>query len=379
MMAHFHLVPRPWTALLGLSLLTASACVNLIKGRVTTNKGVVSTLAGQAGKIGYADGTGSVARFNGPIGVAVDANGTVYVADSGNHTIRKMTAAGTVSTLTCFVCRQGSTDGPRAVARFYNPSGVAVDAAGTVYVADYNNHTIRKITAAGVVSTLAGTAGDRSGDRSIIDTGGNYGSTDGTGAAARFSHPSGVAVDAAGVVYVADSGNHTIRKITATGVVSTLAGLAGSKGSADGPGMNARFNFPEDVAVDASGTVYVADSGNRTIRKITRAGMVSTLAGLAGSKGSADGQGAAARFNLPYGVAVDASGTVYVADQFDRTIRKITRVGVVSTLAGTAGHTGAADGTGAAAQFSNPSGVAVDAAGTVYVADQSNHTIRVIR
>ena len=187
-----------------------------------------------------------------------------------------------------------------------------------------------------------------------------------------------MAVDGSGNVYVADSGNYTIRKITPAGVVSTLAGLAGSSGSADGTGSAARFYYPTGVAVDGSGNVYVADTGNYTIRKITPAGVVSTLAGLAGSTGSADGTGSAARFYYPYGVAVDGSGNVYVADTGNYTIRKITPAGVVSTLAGTAGSSGSADGTGSAARFNYPTGVAVDGSGNVYVADsmQQHHPQR---
>ena len=215
---------------------------------------------------------------------------------------------------------------------------MAVDAAGNVYVADTGNDTIRKITPAGVVTTLAGTAGQA-------------GSADGTGTAARFNEPDGVAVDAAGNVYVADTNNDTIRKITPAGVVTTLAGTAGQAGSADGTGAAAQFNAPEGVAVDGAGNVYVADTGNDTIRKITPAGVVTTLAGTAGQVGSADGTGSAARFNDPDGVAVDGAGNVYVADTINDTIREITPAGVVTTLAGSPGQYGSADGTGAAAQF----------------------------
>ena len=207
-----------------------------------------------------------------------------------------------------------------ALAGFNIPTGVAVDSAGNVYVADQGNHTIRKITPAGVVSTLAGLAG-------------SAGSTDGTGSAARFFQPLGVAVDAAGNVYVADTNNQTIRKITPAGVVSTLAGLANSQGSTDGTGSAARFFAPTSVAVDAVGDVYVADDSNHTIRKITPAGVVSTLAGLAGSAGFADGTGSAARFNNPSGVTVDAAGNAYVADSDNSAIRKITPAGVVTTFA----------------------------------------------
>jgi sugar lactone lactonase YvrE len=220
-------------------------------------------------------------------------------------------------------------------------------------------------TDAVTVTTIAGSAG-------------SSGSTDGTGSAARFNYPHGVAVDSSGNVYVADYWNHTIRKVTSAGVVTTLAGLAGNAGSADGTGSAARFDSPYGVAVDSSGNVYVADYGNSTIRKVTSAGVVTTLAGLAYNVGSTDGTGSAARFNYPRGVAVDSSGNVYVADYWNHTIRKVTSAGVVTTLAGLAGSSGSADGTGSAARFNGPSGVAVDSSTNVYVADQGNHTIRKI-
>jgi sugar lactone lactonase YvrE len=196
-----------------------------------------------------------------------------------------------------------------------------VDGAGNAYVADTENHTIRKVTPGGTVTTLAG-------------LGGSSGSADGTGSAARFYWPYGVAVDSAGNVYVADTWNYTIRKVTPGGVVTTLAGLAGTGGSTDGTGSAARFNYPSGVAVDSAGTVYVADRGNHTIRKVTPGGAVTTLAGLADSYGSADGTGSAARFDSPRGVAVDSAGNVYVADYYNNTIRKVTPGGVVTTLAG---------------------------------------------
>lgn len=333
--------------------------------RKITPAGVVSTLAGLAGSTGSADGTGSAARFFVPYGVAVDGTGNVYVADTYNDTIRKITPAGVVSTLAGLAGSQGSADGTGSAARFNFPDGVAVDGKGNVYVADTTNNTIREITPARVVSTLAGLASAP-------------GSDDGTGIFARFSHPNDVAVDTAGNVYVADTDNDTIRKVTPAGVASTLAGLAGSQGSADGTGGAARFIFPEGVAVDTTGNVYVADTYNYTIRKITPAGVVTTVAGLARNQGSTDGTGSAARFNTPTSVAVDTAGNIYVADLFSNTIRKITPAGVVTTLAGLAGSSGSADGSGSAARFYYPSGVAVDAGGNVYVADGANHTIRKI-
>ena len=244
---------------------------------------------------------------------------------------------------------------------FRRPSGVAVDGAGNVYATDQEANIIRKITPAGVVSVLAGS--------------GAAGSADGTGSAASFYAPSGVAVDAAGTVYVADQTNHLIRKITPAGVVSTFAGTVGAPGSADGAGTAASFYYPTGLALDAAGTLYVTDLYNFTIRKITPAGVVSTFVGLAGTSGFADGPGTAARFDQPTGVAVDAGGTLYVCDRNNNRIRKVTPAGVVSTLAGT-GAQGSANGAGTAATFNRPFGVGVDAGGIVYVADRYNNQIR---
>jgi streptogramin lyase len=372
--------------------------------RKITPAGVVTTLAGTAGSSGSTDGTGSAARFWGPAGVAVDISGNVYVADYGNYTIRKITPAGVVTTLAGTAGSSGSADGTGSAARFYYPQGVAVDSSGNVYVADFGNYKIRKVTPAGVVTTLAGTTGpagvavDGSGNvyvaarnddtiRKVTPAGvvttlagsGFQGSADGTGSAALFNKPQGVALDGGGNAYVADTDNDTIRKITTAGVVTTLAGTAFSSGSTDGTASAAQFYGPQGVAVDGSGNVYVADTNNHTIRKITPAGVVTTLAGTAGLlHGSADGTGSAARFFAPQGVAVDGSGNVYVADAGNATIRKITAAGVVTTLAGTAGWYGSADGTGSAAQFYDPSGVAVDGNGNVYVADSLANTIRKI-
>ncbi len=321
-------------------------------------------LAGDMGGMGSADGVGTTVRFSEPMGVATDSAGNVYVADFDNSTIRKITPAGAVTTLAGTAGVTGSTDATGAAARFDHPFGVATDSAGNVYVADFNNSIIRKITPAGVVTTLAGS--------------GVFGSTDATGAAASFDYPNGVATDSAGNVYVAEGFNNTIRKITPAGVVTTLAGKAGVFGSTDATGAAASFDFPSGVATDSAGNVYVADRNNSAIRKITPAGVVTTLAGTAGLTGSTDATGAAARFNHPSGIATDSAGNVYVADQGNSTVRKITLAGVVTTLAGTAGVTGSTDATGAAASFHFPTGIATDGAGNVYVADNLNHTIRKI-
>ena len=319
----------------------------------------VTTLAG-SGTYGFTDGTGSAARFYVPFGVAVDSAGTVYVADANNNRIRKITPAGVVTTLAGSGA-VGFADGTGTAAQFATPLGVAVDSAGTVYVAGESNR-IRKITPAGVVTTLAGS--------------GTRGFADGTGDAAQFFYPHGVAVDPSGTVYVADTSNHRIRKITPAGVVTTLAG-SGTAGFVNGTGTAAQFKYPYGVAVDSSGTVYVADAGNHRIRKITPAGVVTTLAG-SGTAGFADKAGSAAQFDSPHGVAVDSSGTAYIGDYGNHRIRKITPAGVVTTLAGS-GTGGFADGTGDAARFYYPHGVAVDSSGTAYIADGSNHRIRKIQ
>ena len=338
--------------------------------RRVTGSGVVTTLAGSVGEPGSADGTNGTAQFNNPIGVAVDSVGNVYVADAGNNTIRKVTSGGAVTTFAGNAEMSGSSDGTNNTALFFYPSGVTVDDAGNVYVADLDNNCIRKVSPLGVVTTLAGLPQF---DHFGTPIGG---STDGTGTNALFLYPSGVTVDGAGNVYVADSGNNTIRMVTSNGVVTTPAGSAGQLGSADGTNSTALFNHPADVAVDSSGNVYVADFGNSTIRRMTSAGVVTTLAGSAGQPGSADVTGSVARFNNPIGVTADNAGNVYVADSDNFTIRKITLNGVVTTLAGSTGQSGSADGTNSMARFGNPVGVALDSAGNIYVADSGNNTIR---
>jgi sugar lactone lactonase YvrE len=318
---------------------------------------VVSTVAGDGTPDFLNATTGTAAKFYYPLDIALDAAGNLYVADSSNHKIRKISPTGEVTTLAGTTV--GFAEGAGTSAQFYYPDGVDVDAAGNVYVADKRNHKIRKISPTGYVTTLAGTT---------------QGYTDGAGTIAKFAEPSGVALDAAGNVYVADSENHKIRKISPTGAVITLAGT--TVGFADGEGLTeARFINPTNIAVDAGGNVYVADYNNHKIRKISPAGAVTTLAGTTG--GFFDGAGLTeAKFNSPSGVTVDAAGNVYVADFNNHKIRKISPTGVVSTLAGSI--SGFLDGTATAAQFSNPNGVAVDVAGNVYVADAGNHRIRKI-
>ncbi len=332
--------------------------------RKITPAGLVTTLAGLAGTAGTVDGTGSAARFMYPQGLAVNASNNLYVADTGNCAIRKITPAGVVTTLAGKAGIYGTNDATKgANARFRYPYGVAVDAAGNVYVADTYSHTIRKVSQSGAVTTLAGAAG-------------TSGTNDGAGTAARFCYPYSVAVDAQGNIYVADTSNHTIRMVTQSGAVTTLAGVGGSSGSADGASTDARFTYPCGVALAPGGSLLVADTSNQAIRQVVTNGTVTTLAGVLAGPGSADGPGTAARFNNPCGVGVDSAGNVYVSDLANNTIRRIAPGGAVTTLAGLAGSPGTNDGTGSAASFREPAGLAVDQDGNVYVAEFANHTIR---
>jgi streptogramin lyase len=324
--------------------------------------GVVdSTVVAGSDPAGLVNGSGSAARFNHPFGLTLDTAGNLYITDQGNSVIRKMDKNGMVTTFAGVGGKQGYVNGPYSAATFYRPFGIASDVAGNIYVADAGNNVIRGISPAGTVSTFAG-----------IGIPGASNAAD----SVSFDSPLGVTVDGSGNVYVADYENDIIRKISPIGAVSTLAGLSGTPGATDGRDTSARFNLPESVAVDASGNLYVADNGNNLIRKIAPDGTVSTLAG-SGQVGSGNGQGTAASFNSPFGIAVDPSGNVYVADSGNNLIRKISPAGAVTTIAGS-GVKGAGNATGVTASFNTPSGVAVDAAGNVYVADENNNLIRKI-
>ena len=283
----------------------------------------ITTFAGTIGQTGTADGNGTAARFNDPSGVAAAADGTLVVADKANGTIRLISPVGVVSTLAGSTTLRGNVDGTGTGATFSSPLAVTRDSSGTYYVADAMNHTIRKITSAGVVTTLAGAAGQA-------------GSNDGTGSSARFNNPSGIDVDSAGNVFVADTTNNLIRKVTPAGTVTTIAGLVGVSGTSDGDGSNALFNQPGGLALDSSGNVYVADTGNSTIRRISSAGAVVTVAGLSGIAGHKDGVGIQAWFNQPRDVAVSPTGYLYVADTGNASIRRIDQSGTVTTVALTA-------------------------------------------
>jgi sugar lactone lactonase YvrE len=388
-----------------------------------TTAGFIALYAGSLQRAGSSDGVGTAAQFNLPAGVAQDAAGTIYVADTANHTVRRIGSDATVTTLAGAAGQSGSADGSGNAARFSSPRAVAVDSQGNVLVADTGNATVRKISPGGVVTTLAGAAGQ---------TGGS----DGSGATARFQSPVALALDSAGNLFVADSAG-ALRKIAPGGLVSTFAGATGQQGFVVADGVAARFTAISGVAVDAAGnvsvaertggvsgrvrrfdsqaralpwgnavdgvvdvpgpasivadgagTVYVASNGAfaatpsisfvvDSIKMITLQGAVLTIAGQddTAGLGLVDGPGPVARFQRPEGIAIGNAGRLVVADTQNDAIRLIDAQSVASTLAGGAG-VGLVDGPREGARFFDPRGIAAHPDGTLDIADGSNRLIR---
>ncbi|HTH82266.1 MAG TPA: IPT/TIG domain-containing protein [Mucilaginibacter sp.] len=277
--------------------------------------------------------------FGTPEGIAIDAAGNAYVADSGNRIIYKITPTGAVNIYAGHKTNPGHDDGIATVATFSSPGAVAIDLPGNLYVVDGAN--IRKITPNGTVSTLAGNN--------------TIGNTDGAGTLASFNSPAGIAVDATGTVYVADNGNNSIRKITPAGTVSTIA--KGFK--------------PVGITLDNSGNMFVSDYDSHIIRKVTQAGVVSTFAG-SGTTGSADGTTTSASFVHPSALTIDAAGNLYIADMDAPIIRKITPGGVVNTFYNPSNLSG---GAANPVYIAYPHGLAIDAANNVYVSAITNNNI----
>jgi sugar lactone lactonase YvrE len=320
--------------------------------------GLTTTFAGNT--FGFADGLGTAALFASPTGITKDIAGNFYVADRNSNRIRKITPDGNVTTFAGSGSGGAIVNGTGTAAGFYSPYGITADPSGNLFVGEYSNQAVRKITPAAVVTTLAGN--------------GTVGNQNGTGTAATFNQPVGLAVDASGNVFIADFINHLIRKITPAGVVTTFAGN-GTAALVDGTGTGASFNGPFALAFDAAGNLVVADYLNHAVRKITPSGVVTTIAGN-GTAGYIDASGSAARFNRPAGLAIDATGNIFICDAQNNRIRKITATGVVSTLAGNS-NAGSLDGVGAAVEFNYPLGLCGDFANsTLYIADFGNNRIR---
>lgn len=323
-----------------------------------TPTGVVSVLAGKYGFSGSADGTGSAATFQYPEGLAVAANGNVFVTDTGNNTIRKIDTTGTVTTIAGKAGVRGTTDGTGHAASFNEPTDIAIDTAGNLYVTDTGNNTIRKIDTAGAVTTVAGAAGVS-------------GAIDGTGTAARFNGPFAIAVDGTGNLYVADSGNNTIRHIDTNGAVTTIAGQPGVAGASDGVGASATFNRPGGIAFDSAGNLLVTDSVDYAIRTVTTSGVVTTVLPTSAAGGISTGFGTGAG-----GIATDKAGNIYIAGV--KSILQLAPSGTLSTYVGAVSSAGARNGPAATASFSSPRGIVFDSKGNAFVADYYNSTIRKI-
>ncbi len=331
----------------------------------TEGEWIISTVAGR----GVGDNGPAVeAQIQAPHGVAVDAVGNFYIADNGNHRIRRVDASGTITTVAGTGARGYGGDGGRALqARLASPTDVAVDAAGNLYIADNRNHRTRRVDTRGIITTVAGTgAGAYSGDG-------------GPATSAYLSLPTGVAVDGAGNLYIADTWNHRIRRVDRSGTITTVAGTGEDGGSGDGgPAVQAQMRFPEGVAVDAAGILYIADIGNHRIRRVDTRGVITTVAGTGARGYSGDGGTATSAYlSLPTGVAVDGAGNLYIADSDNQCIRRVDTQGVIVTVAGTGSRGYSGDGGSATgASLDSPTGVAVDGAGNLYIADSNNDRIR---
>ncbi|CAM4022296.1 T9SS type A sorting domain-containing protein [Flavobacterium jumunjinense] len=302
--------------------------------------------------------------FNAPCGMTIDTNDNLYITDYGTNSIKKIASNGTVTLIAGG--NYGYVNGTVAEASFFEPYGLAIDTTtGNIFIADRRNHCIRKITPSGDVSTFAGNP--------VYEIEGYY--LDGNGTNARFNSPSGIAIDANGNLFVADRNNHCIRKITPAGDVSTVAGNRENQSFVNGNGANAYFNNPIDLDFDTNGNLYIADYDNQVIRKMTPNGDVSTFSGT-GQSGNTDGTSSVAQFNGPNYIEVDNSGNVFVTDRISSSIRKIDANGTVVTIAGNGN--GFQDGEGSSAQFSSPTGIAIDSNGNIFVSDWYNQKIRKI-
>lgn len=318
---------------------------------------VVSTIAG-SGSASFGDGPALSAGLRNPWGIAYDQQGSLYFTDRGNNCIRRLGADGNVTMIAGNVTA-GFQDGTGAAALMREPVGITIDAQGNLYFTDYSNHCVRKLTPNGVVTTIAGN--------------GTAGFTNGVGSQAQFRNPYDLNMDPQGNLIVADQLNHAIRRVTMSGVVTTIAGN-GTIGATNGNGMNATFKQPVGVVADSQGNIFVADWVNCLVRKITPAGDVTTFAGN-GTNASIDGTGTAAGIAQAVCLTIDPQDNLYVVEHGGQVVRRITPNAVVSTIAGS-GSSSFADGTGTSAMFSGPMGIEMDSFGNLYLCDYYNHRLR---
>jgi len=334
-----------------------------------TPNAIIQTVAGN-GTSGFSgdNAAAATANLSEPFGVAVDTAGNLYIADTSNHRIRKVNTSGVITTVAGNGTEGFSGDGgPATSAALNTPIGVAVDMAGNLYIADAFNNRIRKVNTAGVITTVAGNGvGGFSGDHAAATS-------------ASLSAPFGVAVDKAGNLYIADTSNQRVRKVGTSGTIATVAGNGTEGFSGDGgPATRASLNFPTGVTLDRADNLFVTDQSNHRIRKVTTGGVITTVAGNGDAGFSGDHAAAtSASLNLPIGTAVDAAGMLYIADTSNHRIRRVSSDGTVTTVAGNGVGGFSGDGSAATrATLNSPSGVAVDSAGNLYIADSFNNRIR---
>ncbi len=327
------------------SLVVLAACTG-----GPSSSAIVETIAG-TGDTGFKDGPSAEALFSRPEGLALTPDGTLYVVETLSGRIRKISPDGAVITV---------LGGEGSDVDLKLPHRLAIGPDGSLYLTDAGNNRVVRFTPEGTVETVAGT--------------GEPGHTDGPAEEAQFNFPIGIAVARDGAIYVADSGNSKVRKISPEGVVTTVAG-SGERGFRDGEAAEAQFAGLNELALDNLGNIYVTDSANSRVRKISPEGVVTTVAG-SGERGFADGDPVKARFNGPAGIAIDVAGNLYVAEIRNHRIRKIVPGQLVLTIAGS-GEPGLKDGPGTKALFRGPTGIAMGD-GVIYVADSQNGVIRKI-
>jgi trimeric autotransporter adhesin len=337
--------------------------------RKVSTSGIISTVAGTGSSIGYSGdgGQATSAQFNYPYGVNVDSAGNLFIVDTWNNRIRKVSTSGIITT----VAGNGSfgyggDGGPATSAQINSSYGVAVDSAGNLFIADTYNERIRKVSTSGIIATVAGNG-------SL-----GYSGDGGQAAAAELDNPYGVAVDSAGNLFIADTYNHRIRKVSASGIIATVAGNGSSGyGGDNGSATSAQLNYPSSVTIDSAGSLFIADSNNHRIRKVSTSGIITTVAGNGSSGYSGDsGSATSAQLNYPYGVVVDFAGNLFISDGDNHRIRKVS-LGIITTVAGNGSYGYSGDsGPATSAQLYYPNGVAVDSAGNLFIADESNNCIR---
>ena len=326
--------------------------------------GIVTTLSGSGSCCYSGDGGPATnARLSYLFGLALDGSGNVYIADTGDGLVHKVSAAGIISTVAGGGSSYPGDGGPATSTQLGGPSGVAVDAGGNLYFADYCDNRVRKVSAAGIITTVAGNGSP------------GYSGDGGPATSAQLNNPNGVAVDASGNLYIADTGNNRIRKVSAAGIITAVAGDGSYGYSGDGgPATSAQLNGPFGAAVDASGNLYIADTGNGRVRRVSTAGIITTVAGTARTGFCCDysgdgGPATSANLDLPHGVAVDASGNLYIADSYNQRVRKVSAAGIIMTVAGGGSSDPGDGGPATSAWFGEPFGVALDASGNLYIAD----------